>query len=695
MSLLLLAPLFLLGLGTLLVPIIVHLIHKHKREAVLFPSLMFVQRIPFKDVRRQQLRHKVLFALRSLALILLALAFARPFVENTAEAAVATVGGTEVVVVLDRSHSMRFGDRWQRAVDQAHARVDVLGQQDRASLILFAETAAGAGESTTDVLALKSALDAAEPTAGATRYGPALLLAGRIISESDQPNREVVLISDFQRSGWDRVSDVRLPSGTTVTPVDVSEDEPANISLPFVSLRQQVSSGRERVTVTSRVVNGGDQPVRGLRVALTLNGQQLQERTVDVDPQGSAAVTFSPVLLPQGISRGNVSVTAADALSEDNTAAFVLSPSNSLSALVLESSGTRENQSLYLTRALEIGDRPSFRVDLRPLRQLRLSDLDDRAIVVLNDAPLPTGQAGQRIREFVEGGGGLLIVLGDRNGPQTWSDGAGDLLPGVVGARIDPERGPTALTTMEYGSPVFDVFSAPRSGDFSVAKFFRYRDLAVEEPQSVLARYSDGRVALAEKWVGDGLVLVLTSTTDTHWNDLALQPVFLPFVHRMMRHLAQYQEVQPFFTVGEAVELTRESPDRALQSLVDAGQDLVVEAPSGDRTIVRADAEHRVVELTEQGFFEIRQLEVGDVPPTYVAVNLDPEESDLSALDADEFMGAVTPIQEQGGAASRARTLTVQERERRQQLWWYLLIGAMLILVMETAISNRLSRVAR
>ena len=56
MNLLVLAPLFLLGLGTLLVPVIVHLIHKHKREAVPFPSLMFIQRIPFKDVRRQQLR---------------------------------------------------------------------------------------------------------------------------------------------------------------------------------------------------------------------------------------------------------------------------------------------------------------------------------------------------------------------------------------------------------------------------------------------------------------------------------------------------------------------------------------------------------------------------------------------------------------------------------------------------------------
>jgi hypothetical protein len=602
-------------------------------------------------MRRQQLRHKILFALRCLALILLALAFARPFVENTAEAAVAAVGGTEVVIVLDRSHSMRFGDRWRRGVDQAQARVDVLGPLDRASLVLFAETAAGAGESTTDVLALKSAIDAAEPTAGATRYGPALQLAGRIISESDQPNREVVLISDFQRSGWDRVSDVRLPSGTTVVPVDVSEDEPGNLSLPFVSVRQQVSEGRERVTVTSRVVNGGDQRVSGLRVSLTLNGQELQARTVEVDPLGSTAVVFNPVLLPQGISRGDVSAAADDALSEDNSVAFVLSPSNSLSALVLESSEARENQSLFFSRALGIGDRPSFRVDVRPLRQLRLSDFDGRTVVVLNDAPFPTGQAGQRIREFVERGGGLLVVLGERNGPQTWSAGAASLLPGVVGERVDPERGPIALTTMEYGSPVFDVFSAPRSGDFSVAKFFRYRDLAVAEPQRVLARYSNGRVALAENRVGDGLVLVWTSTTDTYWNDLALQPVFLPFLHRMMRHLAQYREVQPFFTVGDALELTRESPDQALENLVEAGEDLVVEAPSGDWTIVRAGAAERVVELGEQGFFEIRQLEAGDVPPTYVAVNLDPEESDLAKLDTDEFLGSVTPIEGRGDAA--------------------------------------------
>ncbi len=694
MSLLLLAPLFLLGLGMLVVPVIVHLIHRHKRESVPFPSLMFIQRIPYKDVRRQQLRHKLLFALRCLALILLALAFARPFLESATEATATDIAGREVVILLDRSHSMRFGDRWQRAVEQARARLDILGPLDRATVVLFAETAEAARESTTDVLSLKNAIERAEPTAGATRYGSALQLAGRILSESEQPEREVVFLTDFQRSGWDRVSDVRLPGGTTVTAVDLSEDETYNISLPFVSLRQEVLSGREWVSVTTRVVNGGERQVRGLRVALVLNGQELQSRSVIVDPLGSTAVTFSPVLLPQGVSRGAVTA-GADALPQDNTAVFVLSPSNSLSALILESSDARENQSLFLSRALGIGDRPSFRVDVRPLRQFRLSDLDGRAVLVLNDAPLPGGRAGQRIREFVENGGGLLVVLGERNGPRTWPANAVDLLPGVVGARVDLDRGPIALSTMEYGNPVFDVFSAPRSGDFSAAKFFRYRDLTVDDPQSVLARYSDGQVALAEKKVGDGIVLVWTSTADTYWNDLALQPVFLPFVHRMMRYLARYEEVRPFFIVGETLKLTRESPDKSLRALMDAGGDLVVEAPSGNRTIVRAGAGEQVVELTEQGFYEIRQVDGGKIQPAFVAVNIDPSESDLVKLDTEEFLGAVAPMGDEGSVSARARRLTVAERERRQQLWWYLLIAAMLMLVAETAISNRLSRVAR
>src|SRR5258705_12292502 len=69
-----LAPLFFAGLVALAVPIIVHLTHKERKDVVVFPSLMFLSRIPYQAVRRQRIRHWLLFALRCLALILLALA---------------------------------------------------------------------------------------------------------------------------------------------------------------------------------------------------------------------------------------------------------------------------------------------------------------------------------------------------------------------------------------------------------------------------------------------------------------------------------------------------------------------------------------------------------------------------------------------------------------------------------------------
>ena len=82
MNLTFLAPLFLLGAAAIAVPVIVHLVNRERRNSVAFPSLMFLRRVPFKSVRRQRIRHRALFALRCLALALLALAFARPFVDR-------------------------------------------------------------------------------------------------------------------------------------------------------------------------------------------------------------------------------------------------------------------------------------------------------------------------------------------------------------------------------------------------------------------------------------------------------------------------------------------------------------------------------------------------------------------------------------------------------------------------------------
>src|SRR5688572_5721278 len=114
-----LAPAFLAGLLALAVPVLIHLTHRTRSETVPFPSLMFLQRIPYKSSRRQTLRHWLLFALRCLAFVLLVSAFARPFFATPGEAAAVLEGGRTRVVLLDRSGSMGYGDRWTRAVEAA------------------------------------------------------------------------------------------------------------------------------------------------------------------------------------------------------------------------------------------------------------------------------------------------------------------------------------------------------------------------------------------------------------------------------------------------------------------------------------------------------------------------------------------------------------------------------------------------
>ena len=113
----------------------------------------------------------------------------------------------------------------------------------------------------------------------------------------------------------------------------------------------------------------------------------------------------------------------------------------------------------------------------------------------------------------------------------------------------------------------------------------------------MLARFDDGAPAVLEKAVGRGRVVVWTSTLDLFWNDLALKPVYLPFVHQLTRHLADYRERANWATVGQVIDLSQEG---------DASRARVAVTPAGARVPLEGD-QGRVLELSEQGFYEVRE----------------------------------------------------------------------------------------
>ncbi len=689
-----LAPLFLAGVVAAAVPIYLHLVQRERKDAVEFPSLMFLQRIPYRSVRRQRIRHWALLALRCLALVLLASAFARPFLRRSPDAISGGPGtAREVVLLLDRSYSMSYADRWTRAQDAARAAIDRLRAGDRATLIAFDETAEALTEPTADRARLQNAIRTAVPGSGGTRYAPALRTAQKILTESNRPRREVVVVSDFQRRGWEARDDVQLPPGAVVRPVDVSDGRAADVAVTTATLRRERPGDRDYLVAAARVANSSEAPVSSLPVTLSLNGRVVETKRVQLAPRSAVTVTFSRVPIPDGETRGVIS-TAPDALKPDDAFHFTLSPSQELSVLVLEPPDPHANQSLYIRRVLELSETPPVRLTVKPVGQLAPADLAGRSLVILNDVAFPQGEGARRLADFVARGGGLLIVLGEHSTPGAWAgENAARLLPGALGATVDRtgDAGAT-LVTVEYTHPVFELFNQPRSGDFATARFFRYRTLEVRGPRTdttaVLARFDDGGVALAERAVGNGRVLVWTSTLDNFWNDLALQPVFLPFVHQIARHATRFSEAKPWFMVGEALDVGRQSAGGRTNP--DANVELVAEAPSGARTQLGGRSGPRSLPLREHGFYEVRTLGRAPGSGRTVAVNVDAAEADLAHMDPAELVAAVT----KQGAATQAALLsdaTPEETEQRQTLWWYLLAAAVILLAAETVVANRLT----
>jgi hypothetical protein len=309
-----------------------------------------------------------------------------------------------------------------------------------------------------------------------------------------------------------------------------------------------------------------------------------------------------------------------------------------------------------------------------------------------------TEAAATKLVSFVEGGGGLLLALGSRG---SWPPSREDWLPAAPGAPVDRTRGtPARLSGMDYGHAVFEPFRAPRSGDFSTSRFYSYRALRAAKDATVLARFDTGEPALVERAAGRGRAVVFASTLDLSWNDLALKPMFLPFVHQLGRHLSGFKDQPAWLTIGQVLDIdaaeiaagatggaqARSAAGRTV--LTPAGQRRDLASPAGAAGAAAA------LELTEQGFYEIRGSGREAGPVIVAASNVSIPESNLERMDPQELVAAVSG-NDPSGLTAGLDVLPDEAQELSQRVWWYLLFAGILLLIAETALAYRYSRAMR
>ncbi|HTQ53285.1 MAG TPA: BatA and WFA domain-containing protein [Bryobacteraceae bacterium] len=650
-----LAPWALLGTAAVGLPVWLHLLRKHKTDPLPFSSLMFFERRTQSSIKHRRLEYLLLLALRAAVVVLLALAFARPFVES--HFAGLTAGPKLTVLAIDNSFSMRQGDRLARARREAAEVASRLRAEDKLQVLAFGSQVHVMGDSAADLQTIQP---------GDTRSSYAeLSRALRSIAQSARVPVEAHVFSDMQKSSLpSNFSDLRLGDGVRLVPHPLADRRDPNFAVESVnSPRRVYGAGKARIQAT--IAGYGTQEA-ARRVSLVLNGREIDSKSVVVPASGRASAEFLSVEVPFGLNRGEVRIDSADNLPDDDHFYFSVERAEARHVLFVHA-GRNQRDALYFRTALEAAAESAYVLDAVPVEQCANLAPQKYAFVVVSDVPSLPPPFETALRNYVRAGGSVLVALGREAA-------AGSRVPVFDGAVADSryftrdgDRFQSA-SWLDEGHP-----SIQGAQHWDDVKFYQVVRVQAGSAR-VAARLGDETPLLLDKQVGEGRVLVFASTFDNVSNDFPLHASFVPFVEHTANYLARQEEGPANYLVGSFLELRQAKEQGAAVEVLD---------PKESRALTLEEATRaQNMPLAMAGFYDVKRPSGRH---ELVAVNADRRESDLDVISADTL--ALWQNTAQGARNATATGET--EAPKPVEFWWYVLITVLALAVAESLLGNK------
>jgi len=552
MSVSFLYPLFLYGLVAASLPVLIHLLNRRKLKRIRFPAVRFILLSQKRISRSYRLRHWLLLALRTLAVVFLALLLANPIFQIGA-GLFAGGGPVSLVVLLDNSLSMRWsgdGDGFKQAKEAARLLISGLNDGDRAALIPTNLSGKESFRLKGQKEILLKDLDAIEIADGTANFAAALGKAYELLSEP-AAQKEIRVITDLGLTGWDQFSLSSLkqvdPSIPLKTLRVVSKQPPLNGTVKEIRLAGQSVGANLPLQVEATVANFGDGEIKELLVQLSIDGQNKEQKLTTVPPRGESTVSFEFRLAAPGAHFGQVTLKK-EGLAGNPAVNFALDAQDKLKILVVDGdpqTSLAQSETFFLSRALNpAGEKDSslFLPTVIIPEGLPAASLDSyQAVVLCNIATIPDVFL-DKLRSFVQQGGGLLIFAGDRIQAESYNrlaHSAPPLLPAELRERkLGAESSGEKIEKIDLAHPALQGFSdAILSESMKSARVWGYARSA-GAGGTVLVALGNGDPLLMERRVGAGRVMLMATSADRDWTDLPVKTAYLPFVQALTSYLA-------------------------------------------------------------------------------------------------------------------------------------------------------------
>jgi SAM-dependent methyltransferase len=699
------APSLLLGLVAAALPYLVHLIGKRRAVPVRFAAMQLILRAEKRITARRRLRELLLLLARTATAASLPLIFARPFAERAADVPAASLDSQSAVILIDDSASLRRARGRGTLFDQAKSKAAALVRQfpsDSELAVVLASQGSSAplAELNPERARVLQAVETVSCSARPADFTAAMRRASLILAASPRPKRRIFLITDLQAAGWEEGSGLPPSHPPEVVVLDVGAAGWENRAVLDLRAEPAAEAGAGGIVVSAQIADWSARGITGLGVSLKIDGALVAKGFVDLLPGGTARKRFVHVLPAGSGSAHDVQVEIdPDAFRADDRRMTHLELARTVRALIINGDARtidKDDEPYFLERALKAGDHAASLTTVLP-DDVTLDGLSAYTAVFILNVAQPSAALAAALGRFVEAGGGLFLSVGARVDPVWWNDRLAKLLPQPLamvrtaaalpgqhaGETVD-ERPAERLAPLDRRHPLLANFPPHGEGLVS-ARFFKYMLLqpVPDAPErGVILRYESGAPALVERQVGNGRVLLLSTTVDREWTDLPIRPGFLPLMQEAARRLVggSDSEAVPALLVGQPRELIMAADDRRVEVTRPDGSVWVArnETPGVGRTVTFPDTD-------EPGIYRVSAAGAdGSLAPRAAdrfVVNLDTRESNPARLSPEKRPDRVQ-MAASGGAAPK----------RRVELWHALAAMLIVFVLAESILTLRWRR---
>jgi hypothetical protein len=699
-SLLFTNTLMLAGMAALAIPILIHLLLRRRKKLVPFSTVRFFRQQDEQSTRRRKLCNWLLLALRVLIVSLLVLAFARPYSRQN-QASAADRKEQRVVFVLDNSASMLAtgteGQRWALAKERMQKVISSLQEGDAVALIecgVHANVISGFSTPAAVVPVLrdlKSAYGTCDLLNGLQQA--VRLLAGGLHNSIDT----IYLVTDLQKSACRGLSACPIPQEIEFKLLPIGD-----LSSPNLAILRLDAEGREGTPPQVSVGNFSDEDSPSVALDVAIDDHPLTPRVIGLKAGSSTNLDIRFPALKPGWHDLKAKLRTRDAFEADNTrygSLFVPEPAQVLMVEPRASARVFEQASFFLSSALDPMKDSTNSVpgsfNLTQVSPERLAgelsgsndSVSGRVVVIPGLTDIPTG-IRKSLMTFVQGGGGLILFLGEGMSANRYNSEFMDLLPARIG---NPDQNlelgsAWRIAIYETNSLAFSAFRLPNSGDLRIPEFTKRYTLEELEGTTRLAFFDDGVPLVVARAVGKGRVALVNASADTAWTDWPKHKTFVPFVHGLTKLVAQRSNNEPVqdnnsYVAGEDFEIETGAQGGLAK--------FILQTPSGNEAHLTADKQGRLHDpgMVLPGIYSLRDGSGHEL--RRMAVNLPAQESNLEALRSTDFMQQLVRSQETPKQTLAAGLFG--SRHDRREFWIALLLGALILLLIEPFLANRTS----